>query len=153
EILALPADDPRRKAHIAKLVGYHKKSGDQLLLERMSADSKYTGRPKQFDDNSEDPPDETAESNRQIVTRLGKQPRLEDVSEQERIAALQCLVMLSVKEDGTLPDNGVIGSREITIPEHKGKVPVSATERAGNQSKVTEKWETRPAETVKQEIT
>ena len=154
EVLALKPDDPRRKAFIARLIGIHQKDGDELLFDTLTGDPKYTDRAKKGSETNGDPPDAEAEANRQLITKLGKGKKVSDYSDQERIAALQCLVMLSANEDGTLPDKGVvIGTREVTIPEHKVKVKTKEHDKEKGEDVEVEKWETVKARTVKQDIT
>lgn len=153
EVISLKPDDPRRIAFIQKLVGYHRKSGDELLLDRLAADPKLTERAVRFGEVYGEPPDTEAEANRQTVTRLGKEAKLSDISEQERIAAMQCLVILATKEDGTLPDTGTIASRQVEIPEHHVKVTVKEYDRQIDEDVDVEKWQLARAQTIPQEIT
>src|SRR5262249_30584085 len=120
-VLSLKPDDPKRQALLTRLIGLHQKGADELLLDTLSSDPNCTDRAKKNKEGKQeengDPPDEEAAANRALVAKLGKQSKLADVSEQERIAAMQCLILLSTKEDGTIPEKGVIASREIKIPE------------------------------------
>lgn len=124
EVLALPADNPKRKALVEKLVGLHRPSGDEILLRRMQQNPRdYTDRLVGLRDKDDKTPvDEGTNANRKFMSDLGdktKNASSGDVSEQEKIAAAQLLLLLASDKDGTLPAGGALGTRKVTIPAHK----------------------------------
>lgn len=124
EVLHLPATDPKRKAVIEKLVALFHPSGEELLLRKMQGNPRdYTDRLVGLRDKEDNTPvDEGTEANRKFVAGLDEKLKgktAADVSEQEKVAAAQLLLLLAADKDGTLPSDGSLGSRKVIIPAHK----------------------------------